>query len=133
MDIHTDKLTREDLFRELPSGCDLECMTAGSRSRARKFKVGIAADYGTDAHGIKRAHARNSGQFGGDSNGYDRAATWVEWGDWMVALFKIDPSAKIGPYADPGEFVRITTEYAPHRPARENAVTHAERWKEELA
>jgi hypothetical protein len=130
MQIHTDKITVADLHRELPSGCDLEVAERGSRSRARRFDVGIGAERGTDAHGIKRAYARNSGQYGADT--YSRAATWVEWGDWMVALFKIDPEAKIGHYNGAGDFIEQTRRFAPHRPERENAVAHAQRWAEEL-
>ena len=116
MDIHSDVLTKQDLWAELPAGLYLEVSEHGSRSRARKFKVGIAANHGTDAHGIKRAFARNTGNYGG--GGYDRAATWVEWGDWMVALFKRDPAARIGYYEGPASFVEQTADYAPHRPAR---------------
>ena len=132
MDIHTDKLTKADLWAAVPSGCYLEVSEHGSRSRARKFTVGMSAAHGADAHGIKRAYARNTGNYGGGGD-YDRAATWIEWGDWMVALFQLDPGAKIGMYDDPGEFVRMTTEYAPTRPARENAPEHAKRWRAELS
>lgn len=145
MRIHTDTLTKQDLWAKLPDGCDLEVTSHGSRKRDHAFEVKIEARRGTDAHGIKRAYARNTGNRGADTyypSGYegyqtpvdewDRAATWVEWGDWMVELFKLDPRAIIGPYDGPDEFVRITQEYAPHRPARENAEAHADRWSTDL-
>jgi hypothetical protein len=111
----------------MPDGCYLECVQKGSRKRDHAFEVGMSAGYGTDAHGINRCFARNSGKYGSNGDG-DRAATWVEWGDWMVALLELDPDAIIGHYDGAEEFTRITTDYAPHRPARENAPAHAERW-----
>jgi hypothetical protein len=132
MQIHTDTLTKADLYLELPAGCDLEVSEHRSRSRARRFDVAISADHGTDAHGIKRVYAHNTGTHGGAGIDTPRAATWIEWGDWMVALFKIDPGAKIGTYDGVRAFVETTTDYAPHRPARENAEAHARRWAEEL-
>lgn len=131
MRIHTDNLTAEDLRQAVPRGCYLEYTTHGSRKRDHAFQVGLSAAEGTDAHGIKRCYARNTGQYGGDGYG-DRAATWVEWGDWMVALLKIDPDAIIGQYEGADDFVAQTTQYAPSRPAREDAQAHAERWAKEL-
>lgn len=131
MKIHTDKLTSKDLYRNTPHGCYLETEKCGSRKRDHAFKVGMSAGHGHDSHGIKRCFARNSGQWGGAGD-YDRAATWVEWGDWMVALFKIDPNAVIGTYDGIEGFIEETTKYASYRPKRENAVTHAKRWAEEL-
>ena len=146
MKIHTDKISRNDLWAKLPDGCDLEVTTHGSRKRDHAFAVKMSARRGEDAHGLKRVYARNTGRFGADTyrpSGYegypapvdewDRAATYIEWGDWMVALFKIDPGAIIGQYDGPSNFVEMTTEYAPHRPKREDAVKHAARWKEELS
>lgn len=132
MRIHTDKLTAEDLYRAVPRGCYLECIGRGSRKRDHAFEVGMSAAEGMDAHGIKRCYARNTGKWGGDDIEFARAATWVEWGDWMVALFRIDPDAIIGHYNGADDFVATTTEYAPHRPARENATDHAARWAGEL-
>jgi hypothetical protein len=131
MKIHTDTLTRADLWHVLPQGCFLEISEHGSRQRDHAFKVGIGAEHGSDAHGIKRAFARNSGRIG-SAGEFDRAATWVEWGDWMVALFKLDPRAIIGYYASPEDFVTLTTRAAEHRPPREHAKEHAARWRDEL-
>lgn len=104
----------------------------GSRSRARAFELSIDAEPGTDRHGIKRSFSRNTGQFGGEQSPY-KAATWVEWGDLIVELFKIDPHAIIGYYSGPDHFIEETAQYAPHRPPRENAVAHAQRWAESLS
>lgn len=131
MKIHSDILTTQDLYRELPAGCYLTLRQVGSRKRDHGFDVGMSAEHGADAHGLKRVYARNSGHHGAASD-FDRAATWIEWGDWMVALFKVDPDAIIGTYDGVADFIATTTRYAPHRPERENAVKHAERWAEEL-
>jgi hypothetical protein len=131
MIIHTDKLTESDLLRTKPKGCFLEYEKRGSRSKAYAFKVGISAMPGKDAHGIARCYARNTGQYGGAGQG-DRAATWVEWGDWMTELFKVDPDAVIGQYKGAHDFVLQTQAAAPYRPARENAEIHADRWSEEV-
>jgi hypothetical protein len=137
MQIHTDKLTARDLYRTAPAGCFVEHVEHGSRSRRRRFDVGMSAAHGADAHGIARVYARNTGNRGADGYGapreiVPRAATWVEWGDWIVALFKLDPGARIGHYESPASFIETTTEYAPSRPARENAPEHAARWAREL-
>jgi hypothetical protein len=132
MKIHTDKITINDLHRLSPAGVYVEATQHGSRSHDHAFKVGLSAEHGTDAHGIKRSFARNSGQFGGSGN-YDRAATYIEWGDWMVELFKIDPLAVIGQYKGASHFVEATTEAAQWRSERESAVKHADRWRDELA
>ena len=132
MRIHTDTLTTDDLYRELPDDCYLEVTTHGSRKRHHAFEVKVSAQVGRDAHGIKRAYAQNSGTYGAASDDYSRAATWIEWGDWMVALFKIDASAIIGPYDGASDFTYQTHQFAPHRQARENAEAHAARWNREL-
>ena len=131
MRIHTDTITEADLHRTLPAGTHLECMKRGSRKRDHAFEVGMGAVPGSDANGIKRCYARNTGQYGGDR--YDRAATWVEWGDWMVELFQIDSKAIIGNYDGIGDFLLATAHQAPHRQERESAANHAARWARTLA
>ena len=130
MKIHTDKLTRADLFAHVPSGCYLDASQRGSRKRARAFDVHMYAKPGTDTHGIKRCYATNSGGYGA---GEYKAATYIEWGDWMVELFKIDPNAIIGTYDETGGFIGQTQHWAPTRPARENAQYHADRWAKTLS
>lgn len=135
MRIHTDKITYADAVAAVAPGVYIEATNHGSRKRDHALEVSLYADEGRDAHGILRAYATNSGTRGAlpftQNTGY-RAATWIEWGDWMVALFKIDPSAIIGPYEGWSDFVDKTARYAPHRPTRESAITHAERWEREL-
>jgi hypothetical protein len=130
--IHTDKLTRADLYAHVPAGCYLEAIEKGSRSRAHAFDVHMNAEPGDDRHGIKRIYQVNSGNYGAGGDEYVKAATYVEWGDWMVELFKIDPNAVVGVYDGAAGFVSRTSEMAPHRPSRENAERHAERWAKEL-
>lgn len=129
MKIHSDTLTMGDLYGAVPEGCYLEAVQRGSRSHARAFEVHMSAEPGTDRHGIKRRYA-NSGQWGADV--HTKAATYIEWGDWMVELFKIDPRAVIGPYDGEAGFVETTTRWAQARPAFENAPEHAERWAQTL-
>lgn len=131
MRIHTDKLTRADLYAHVPAGCELEVMEKGSRKRARAFDVRMHAwERDADAHGIKRVYTTNSGSYGADRG--NPAATYIEWGDWMAALLKIDPAAVIGYYDGAQGFIDATQHQAPTRPKRENAQTHADRWKAEL-
>lgn len=132
MKIHTDKLTREDLFAHVPSGCYIDAALRGSRKRARAFDVSMSAEPGQDAHGIKRIYSRNTGTHGGPGYDDEKAATYIEWGDWMVELLKIDPDAIVGYYDGARGFVESTQQAAPRRPARENAQSHADRWKAEL-
>ncbi len=49
-----------------------------------------------------------------------RAATWDQWGEWMDALFAIDPEARIGQYDGRDDFYRQTGE----------AIAHNERYAE---
>lgn len=132
MKIHTNEITRPELFEHVPAGCWLEATEHGSRSRARAFDVSLSAEHGFDAHGLERVYARNTGQYGADQDTYSRAATYIEWGDWMVSLFLLDPVAKIGQYDNAEDFVRVTLDMAEHRPKRENAPEHAARWAREL-
>lgn len=125
MKIHSDILTRENLLEHVPDGVTLELAEKGSRKRRHAFDVEMAAEPGEDAHGVPRRYSRMSG-------GPDRAATWVEWGDWMVELFKLDENAVIGDYDGREDFVRRTYDTAPHRPEDEDAEAHQRRWSEDL-
>lgn len=136
MRIHSDKLEFSDLGLAAANagfGPDVyyERTAHGSRKRAHAFDVSADADPGEDRHGIKRAFRCNTGTIGAQSGEY-KALTWVEWGDWICQMFKIDPAAIIGSYDGAKDFVSQTTQMAPHRPARENAETHAARWADEL-
>lgn len=131
MKIHADKLTASDIYRTAPDRTFVELTEGGSRSRKRRFDVGLSATHGADAHGIGRVYSRNTGRTGAAGD-YDRAATWIEWGDWIVALFKIDQDAIIGEYDGRTDFVAKTHDMAPHRPQREDAEAHQRRWSEDL-
>jgi hypothetical protein len=133
MRIHTDKISHAELHRIITSrdGLYPEIAGKGSRKRDHAFELGIEAEPGKDAHGIKRSFGRNSGNMGA-AQGYGKAPTWVEYGDIMVELFKLDPAAIIGPYDGEHNFITETQRAAPYRPARENAEEHADRWSEEL-
>lgn len=134
MKILTDKLTERDLRDNLPDGVILDRIEAkGSRKRDHGFLVKLAAIPGKDAHGITRKFAYNRGSMvdAGDTDGTYRALTWVEYGDWMFALFTIDPDAIIGSYEGLDDFLDQTYEAAYNRNPRENAVFHAERWSRE--
>lgn len=134
--IYTDQLTESDLYRELPSkDLFLICESKGTKKAARKFSATVYAlpeleeAGGHDSHGIPRQYHTNSGYAGGTQVW---AATWVEIGDWMVHLFRLDPFAKIGYYDGWEDFVFSTETASAHRPEHENAPVHAERWAREL-
>ena len=130
MRIHTKHLTRDDLVRAKPEGSYIEITEHGSRKRDHAFEVKLYAEPGKDRHGITRRF-KTGGAYG-TTDGRHRALTWVEWGDWMVELFKIDPGAIIGKYEGWREFCDWTYEAAHQRPDRENAVEHASGWADEL-
>lgn len=130
MRIHTKHLTRDDLVRAKPEGSYIEITEHGSRKRDHAFEVKMYAEPGKDRHGITRRFS--TGGAYGHTDGRHRALTWVEWGDWMVELFKIDPGAIIGKYEGWREFCDWTYELSFSRPDRENAVEHATRWRNEL-
>jgi hypothetical protein len=130
MRIHTKHLTADDLERLKPEGTYIEITEHGSRKRARAFEVKLYGEPGKDAHGITRKHP--TGGAYGTTDGLYRALTWVEWGDWMVELFKIDPGAIIGSYVGQSGFLPDTWHASVSRPERENAPTHQYRWEREL-
>ena len=133
MRIHSDTLTIDDLTeaaRAIPGG-HINITEHGSRKRDHAFEVNMFGDPGKDRHGIARSYYSNGGSYGANTGPY-RALTWVEWGDWMVELLKIDPGAIIGSYVGQPGFLTDTWYVAGNRPARENAEVHKERWSREL-
>lgn len=124
MRIHSDILTREDLERHVPAGATLELDERGSRKRNHAFEVEMLAEPGEDAHGVRRRY--------GAYHGGGKALTWVEYGDWMVELFKIDRQAIVGPYDGAHKFVLGTRAAAGGRPAFEQAPEATDRWCAEL-
>ena len=130
MRVHTDRLTADDLTRLRPAGTIIELTPHGSRKRDHAFEVKMYGEPGKDVYGIARRHP--TGGAYGTTDGRYRALTWIEWGDWMVELFKIDPGAIIGRYEGAHDFVIWTQDLAYNRPDRENAVEHASGWADEL-
>lgn len=100
MKVYSDKLTRADLYGALPGpSLYLEATEIrGARVRSRGWTVRLEALRGA-------GRFRNSGQYGAEST---RAATWDEHGEWMAALFAIDPDARIAVYDGRAEFERVT-------------------------
>jgi hypothetical protein len=134
MKIHTDTITAADLESVTPKGCHIQHMQKGSRSKARAYNLAMVADPGKDRHGITRRYSTNGAY--GSTDGTYRAATWVEWGDMIAELFKIDPDARIGNYYGAREFLEMTEHDAEQRDRFGGffeATPHAERWADELA
>lgn len=132
MRIHSDTLTSGDLreaARAIPGG-HINITEHGSRKRDHAFEVNMFGDPGKDRHGITRRYG--TGGAYGQADGTHRALTWVEWGDWMVELFKIDPTAIIGSYDGAEDFCEQTYEAARWRSQFYDAAEHADRWYGEL-
>ena len=108
MKIHTDKLTREDLYAHLPVGVGLDLVPVGSRKRGQGFVVSLSY-LGQGGRGSGR-RPKNSGCAGSPRT---FAASWDEWGIWMAALYEIDPDAIIGTYKDRGDFYGTTAKWRP--------------------
>lgn len=117
MRIHTDKITAQDIRRLAPDGTTPEIVQHGSRKRLRAFRVTLSTAGGTDRHGNKRCYARRTGQ-PGSAGETARAATWLEWGDLVAALYKLDPDAIISPYAGVDDFLRQTARVKAWRPEK---------------
>lgn len=95
MKIWSDTLTLHDLREcalevngEFP-GCALGIeggeLIEGPRTRR------IVGAHLRSVYGWRKA---NTGSYGSDQDGY-YAASWTEWGWWLVRLFERDPSARI--------------------------------------
>jgi hypothetical protein len=97
MKLHTDKITRADLYNAARyAGVSLNEVTEqGSRSRAGGFQVYLEGSSNHQSNG--RPH---------------KAATWDEWGIFMAYLYEIDPVAMWGNkswgYSDVEDFNRKT-------------------------
>lgn len=130
MRIHTKHLTADDLERLKPEGTYIEFTEHGSRKREHAFEVKMYGEPGKDAHGITRSYS--TGGAYGTTDGRYRALTWVEWGDWMVELLKIDPGAIIGSYDGADGFIEQTQDAAHWRSQFYDAAEHADRWAQDL-
>lgn len=126
MRLHSDVLSRDDLYAALPKGVAANVSEHGSRKRARAFEVTLYVYAKDDLH-------RRFGNSGGYGNSEDVAATWDEWGVWMDRLYEIDPAAIIGYYKDSADFIAQTKhhyEYVQrsHKPGSLEARTHTAPW-----
>lgn len=124
MKLHTDTISPADLQAATPTGCHLEAMPQGSRSRAYSYAISLCAKPGNDAHGVKRRNQPSHIT----KPGYTRAATWNEWGDMFAHLFTVDPEMKAGQYDGASSFIRETTAAAEYRQDYEHAPKQAARW-----
>jgi hypothetical protein len=100
--IHSDKLTEGTIRDCVPAGTYLAAHynrneewasvhTQGSRSRERAYSVRLS---GSSKHTMQ--------------NLPDKSATWDEWGEFISALFDIDPKAIIGIYKGRNNFIDST-------------------------
>lgn len=101
MRIRTDKITRADLYAQLPKPeLYLTAHERGSRTHARAFDVALEW-LGPKERGDGR-YRRNPGKSGGFDMPW--AATYDEWGEWLARLFEIDPGATMTYYRDREDF-----------------------------
>ena len=107
MRIHSNVLTPGDLFRAmsaaLPEAPDVNLIlqgTFGSRSHAKAFEIALRG------HGARHTRRPNTGIAGSASA--ERAATFDDWGWFCVAVFDMDPDAKVGQYNGSEDFHRAT-------------------------
>ena len=99
MRIHSDIIKREDLYNALPNRhLYLRATEHGSRSRAYAFECGL--EY-LGPKNAKHKYWKNSGKCGAANV---LAATYDEWGEWLLALFEIDPDAICGNYRGVRDF-----------------------------
>jgi len=130
MRIHTDKLSIEDIEEFQPPRSEMILTTHGSRKRDHAFEVKLVGEPGKDRHGITRRFS--TGGAYGSTDGRMRALTWVEWGDFICELLKIDPDAIVGVYEGEHDFIEATQSACVWRPQREGAPEHADRWASNL-
>lgn len=121
MRIHTNKLSWKSLHLALLNAqadgniaAHVELIKSdecGSRSHARAFEVRLGTDYKEKSD--KRTFL-NSGNHGAASsaNGYEGvySATYDEWGWFLAALYKMDPTIKCAGMYDNAEHFHRRTE-----------------------
>lgn len=93
MKIYTDLLAPSDIYRaaaDAGSDVDVELTSHSSRSRSHAFTVHLIAE--------PRPGRRRNTNTGRQGAGYDCAATWDEWGNFLATLFQLDPNIVAGPY-----------------------------------
>jgi hypothetical protein len=113
MRIHSDTLSKMHLIHALQeSGLQAEGVhidlgsTHGSRSHQRAFEVTLRAAAGKDRNGKVRRWPMGA-PHGADTSSF-KAATYDEWGYFIAEVYRKDPDAKVGPYADLADFTRQT-------------------------
>ena len=94
MRIHTDRLTRDDIYRAARiARVDLATFdNKGSRSKEHAFDVKLGGE----------SRRRPNGGDSGAGSGY--AATWDQWGVFLAVLFDIDPNMVTPYYANVWNF-----------------------------
>jgi len=97
MKVYSDTLTERDLF-EAATLADVElyyCEPIGNtRVRLHGWEISLA---GSSPYTSQSSFA-----------GAHKAATWNEWGVWMVELYKRDPRVRIGNYKTLADFMEQT-------------------------
>jgi hypothetical protein len=125
MKIHSDIITSRDIRDAVPGTCFLApfwhdgdhtvIAVEGSRSHGIGYLVRLS---GSSPYAMQ--HTMHN----------DKAATWDEWGNFIMALFAIDPRAKCGQYDGLQDFIDKTTEeherIKEHR--RDLLATHSAPW-----
>lgn len=104
MRLHSDTITRADIFAALPDDVTATVVTHGSRKRAQAFEVSL------EGLGARHTRKKNSGQYGA---GVEYAASWDDWGIWLAALYEIDPQLNATYYQDREDFYARTAQYQP--------------------
>jgi hypothetical protein len=109
--IHTDKIETLDIVQAkntatLQSGGTVhleELARRGSRRRARAFEVRLTGDGTLTRRRINAGTSRDVDRFS-----LPYAATWEQWGWFLVHLFTVDPDMVAGPYDGAEDFHRQT-------------------------
>lgn len=128
MRIHTDTLDRSEIESFVPAGLSIGISEHRSQSHRRAFEISMAAPEGSDRWG----NPRKQSPYHGGTDEFPRAATWVEWGDFIVEVFKNDPFSKMPRiYDDAHDFVRKTHAAAAFR-KEATAEEAADRWSTDL-
>ena len=103
MRIHSNEIMRPHLVAAAQAaGIELAfCEKAGSRKRSHAYEVTLSGSsrYATQSNGVPRG---------------TKAATWDEWGIFLMRLFDLDCTMIAGPYNGRAEFLKQTREAVEH-------------------
>lgn len=128
MFVHSDTLTRDDLYAALPADVMIAELRElrNPRKRARGWKITL------EGYGARHTRRRNSGYYGAaevDTLGhYGYAATWDDHGEWMAALYETDPLASIACYANRDDFYEQTANEMAWRRSAKRGTRAAAPW-----